>query len=374
VLNRLDAALSVLAILGLSVHALLDDKPEGRRRLVTATVAAAAYLAGSTLGFLDGYLHSLPYLMDQYRQEALGKLLAMNYAGGLLALAPALLPLKVLERLRGQAARGQRLLVACSAAVVLWAVFAYGARPSLETGFNAHALRELGWYVTPPVILLFCVGFVLSARGPVWRAWLPALFTAGMTFFIYTWKPSITPDHIWASRRWVPALIPLMTLLAALALAWLHEHRRTWRRVPLFLAAPLAMGYYVSSCYEFSRPFLFRSMLEGSGAGYEALARHLSHPSRPPPYLSNEGWVASILTYVYDMPAILVRSDAPLLHGTFNGYRLIGMPLSSSLGTPEHQGRMSGPFLERSVGERPRRLFDLSYPLDTGVLKAAAPR
>jgi hypothetical protein len=38
---------------------------------------------------------------------------------------------------------------------------------------------------------------------------------------IYLWRPSITPNHIWAMRRYLPAVLPGIIALAVVAIAWI---------------------------------------------------------------------------------------------------------------------------------------------------------
>ena len=40
---------------------------------------------------------------------------------------------------------------------------------------------------------------------------------------IYLWRPSITPDHIWVMRRFVPLVLPAFLAMAGLAVAWLVD-------------------------------------------------------------------------------------------------------------------------------------------------------
>jgi hypothetical protein len=42
---------------------------------------------------------------------------------------------------------------------------------------------------------------------------------------LYLWRPSITPDHIWVMRRFLPAILPLFVLIAFGALNVLAEQR-----------------------------------------------------------------------------------------------------------------------------------------------------
>jgi hypothetical protein len=54
---------------------------------------------------------------------------------------------------------------------------------------------------------------------------------------LYVWKPSITPDHIWADRRFLPVVLPGLLLCAA----WLLD--RLWARA---VAGPRATAVRVA--------------------------------------------------------------------------------------------------------------------------------
>jgi hypothetical protein len=53
---------------------------------------------------------------------------------------------------------------------------------------------------------------------------------------VYLWRPMVSPDHIWASRRWVPTVFPAAVVFAAIACAKLS---RRWRRPYVYVAVCL---------------------------------------------------------------------------------------------------------------------------------------
>ncbi len=79
------------------------------------------------------------------------------------------------------------------------------------------------WYLGGPAIALAGVGAAalsygcLRGRYPSWA--LPLMmFSWAIVLFLY--RPGITPDQPWASRRLVPMVLPGFILLAVWALAW----------------------------------------------------------------------------------------------------------------------------------------------------------
>ena len=85
------------------------------------------------------------------------------------------------------------------------------------------ALHWVYWYLGGPAIALAAVGAAvlsygcLRGRYPSWA--LPLMiFTWSIVLFLY--RPGITPDQPWASRRLVPTVMPGFILLAVWAVAW----------------------------------------------------------------------------------------------------------------------------------------------------------
>ena len=80
----------------------------------------------------------------------------------------------------------------------------------------------LSWYLGPVVIALAGIGAAVAVARIIRRpsaTYLLVLSVAGIETVIYAWNPAIAPDQIWAMRRFVPAAMPLLVLLAALAVA-----------------------------------------------------------------------------------------------------------------------------------------------------------
>jgi hypothetical protein len=86
------------------------------------------------------------------------------------------------------------------------------------------SLHWVFWYLGVPVVLLAALGIAVLARrclrgeGPAWT--LP-LITFSWVIFATLWRPAITPDQPWASRRLVPGVLPGFILFAVWASAWL---------------------------------------------------------------------------------------------------------------------------------------------------------
>jgi hypothetical protein len=91
------------------------------------------------------------------------------------------------------------------------------------------SLHWVFWYIGVPAVLLGTLATVLLSRrclrgdAPIWT--LP-LMTFAWTIATTLYRPAITPDQPWASRRLVPAVLPGFILLAVWASSWLAGRAR----------------------------------------------------------------------------------------------------------------------------------------------------
>ena len=92
------------------------------------------------------------------------------------------------------------------------------------------SLHWVFWYIGIPAVLLGTAGAALLSRrclrgtAPAWI--LPLMIFAWATVETL-YRPSITPDHPWASRRLVPAVLPGFILFAVWACSWLLSRLRS---------------------------------------------------------------------------------------------------------------------------------------------------
>ncbi|MBW3561552.1 MAG: glycosyltransferase family 39 protein [Actinobacteria bacterium] len=251
---------------------LADDGP----RLPAATGAGIAVTFA--LAVLDTVFFARPYALDLHGQllTAVSVLLVTVVVGGGLVLARR----RVLPRVRGLLAVAQRWAVAAAVIVALVGAFGWFVRPHMEHARTSSAtsdtlaaglqrrdglpvdphrtyaeesLPRLGTYVGPVTLAAGIVGAgvavaaVLRRReaGPV-----PFLAVVGFTTALFAWRPTITPDQIWALRRFLPQAIPGSVILAAFTAEWLWKggpprwSQRAWRTLSagvllLALAFPL---------------------------------------------------------------------------------------------------------------------------------------
>ncbi|HEX3956423.1 MAG TPA: hypothetical protein VHZ03_07295 [Trebonia sp.] len=93
----------------------------------------------------------------------------------------------------------------------------------VKEDYSLLTLHWVYWYLGGPGIALAAIGAAFLCYGCVrgrYPAWaLPLMiFSWSIVFFLY--RPGITPDQPWASRRLVPVVLPGFILLASWAMAW----------------------------------------------------------------------------------------------------------------------------------------------------------
>ncbi|MGO8894177.1 MAG: hypothetical protein ACLP8X_40885 [Streptosporangiaceae bacterium] len=245
VLVRIDGASDILPIVPYCALLLL-----GRRRQAVPLIGGVA--VGTAYGLIDGLVFSRPYL--ETNKSSLELLAAA--AALVLVLTLAALPLlwnRDLPQVKG------RWLPDVFSALAVLVIVAFAVRPYVQTvhaamlrateqviaayersnhvpvdpsrTFAEMSLHWVFWYVGMPVVILATVAAALLARrclrgqAPTWT--LP-LITFAWTIVTFLYRPAITPDQPWASRRLVPAVLPGFILLAVWAsswlVGWLNEH------------------------------------------------------------------------------------------------------------------------------------------------------
>jgi len=104
----------------------------------------------------------------------------------------------------------------------------FGARSHFQPDYaSAHyaqlSLHWVYWYLGGPAIALAGVGAAALSYGCLrgrWPSWALPLMVFSWSIVLFLYRPGITPDQPWASRRLVPAVLPGFILLAVWAIAW----------------------------------------------------------------------------------------------------------------------------------------------------------
>ena len=267
------AALAGLA-LGLTVLVRIDGLSDilpavpflglllvGRRR--QAIPFGTGLVVGVGYGLADGYLLSRPYLDRQapsLRPLALiaAVVVLLTLAGVAVCASPA-----ARATIAGWLTKAARWLPAVAAALIMAVFVGFAVRPLVQTVAGAtdptsiayvadlqklaglpvngrdqyyqDSLYWVIWYLGVPAVLLGAFGLAVLARRGLnalltWRdpraaarVWALPLMMAVWVIVTVLWRPAVSPDQPWASRRLVPFVAPGLILGAIWASAWLKE-------------------------------------------------------------------------------------------------------------------------------------------------------
>ncbi len=363
VLNRLDGGLGSFALLGFAVASVLGERSERR----VAIAAALGHLVVSALAYRDAYQLSPIYCRSLAEgSNSVTALPIVTSALDLLALGCAFAPARLVRALRVNETRVRLASYAAAWGGVLWVAYGLFMRPLVSSGEEARSLHELTWYVGWAAWPLFALGLALALRAATFERSLPLVAFALGTLVIYTSRTDVAPVHIWASRRWVPHVIPLVLAFAALAFEWLALRLRSKRGgvVGGFVLAALVLAPPV----DFTRLFLFKSMLRGLAERYERVASFARRHGTASPLLTERVNYGSILTYVYDVPTAVLFGPGTeaFARGDFAGELGLGFHAFDLKRTVEEPGDYFGPDLEHSTAHRPGDVGEIRLPFELG--------
>jgi hypothetical protein len=276
-LGRVDAFVYLIPLPVLGVLALLAarssvDRRHLRKMHLGVLIGAVPIALLGTFDVIERAGHYYSDLWPQIRQLRLAMAISVLVSVVLLAVWPRLAP-HATHVSHWVAARRTGLTVGSALAVVLGLFAAWVLRPvflqdhgnptPLVAGlqgqaglpvdptrhYSEYSVSWISWYLGPITVTLAIIGLALVVAR-MWRRTDPAgalmVSVAGLASALYLWRPSIVPDQIWAMRRFVPATLPLVVLLAAVGIAALGRVVATskagavWQR-PVVIAGGAGM-------------------------------------------------------------------------------------------------------------------------------------
>lgn len=220
VLARIDGASDILPVIPFCGALFVRRRPQ-------AGWLTAGLAAGTAIGVAEGLVFAWAYLMVKNRSSvlplaALAVVVIVATAAGTWFFRRRPLP-----RWWGWLSRAA--LPAAFAVVVI-----FGLRPYVQQvhGLNSGgtmirtyaelSLHWVDWYLGLPVIFAATLGAGLLARKCLRGRggdWALPLMVLSWAVVIFLYRPGITPDQPWASRRLAPEVIPAFVLLAVWAIA-----------------------------------------------------------------------------------------------------------------------------------------------------------
>lgn|GEM_PF-1261155 len=328
VLNRVD-----ILIMGLGIYAIVCYSALFQtQKLAVSVVGAASYSIAAIASLAYGYAYSQPYFKMLVKTGTLTGIIKLNVIFGGVVLLLLLVRLLVLKKLEIKnwvmSAVGSRrfMWVLCISFLALF-LFAYFVRPqisSLVPGdggyFRVNAMKEFCFYTSFFALPLSIPGLYswLKNKKTNPEATFLFLLISLASLFGYIYSPSVTADHIWASRRWVTVCFPFISILCGAGIWRLRDlfdivhikfivRHSSWFKNA---AVILCVGYLVVFGAYQSRPFLFTSMFGGMNEKYLALTDTLDDEQI---YFTDNYQIASVLHFVYHenvYPCQNVGSDA----------------------------------------------------------------
>ena len=304
--------LTVFLLAVVAVRLLARARPDDPPLLLALLAAFGLLVAHNLAHYLSFTSHYTPYVAYLIRtSEVLGLLResALLQAGA--ALAAGLLVAAGVVGLRRPAERWPRLLWGLAA---VGALVVYGAAyVTATTGRLDETITWLSWYVSWPVLGLAALGLAGLGLAPRAAA-APGLVFAGLLLGVvglqYLYDPLETGLQIGSMRRYVPVVLPLTMLFAALTAVGLLARVPAARyRAGLTLAAGALLVGLVA------RPSL---AVVGLPLWDEALAQTAQvarlFPERAVVLMSPDlagTHIPTSLAYLHDVDTILVQERNP---------------------------------------------------------------
>jgi hypothetical protein len=200
----------------------------------------------------------------------------------------------------------------CVAAIALWAYFVlpvpWESLPDGSRDFEAYRtqiLVRMVWFVTPVVSALGLAGFVLAAyRLDASRALLLGAFLAFGV--LYAVIPNVAPDLPWATRRFVPAVFPILNLLAGYAAVEIGKRLgRVWSRERGIAVAGVLTVFALGWTIYTALPIIGFRELEGAIGAFNEIERKV--PEAEVVYMEMpDGYdiTSSTFEYAYNHPVV----------------------------------------------------------------------
>jgi hypothetical protein len=118
-------------------------------------------------------------------------------------------------------------------------------RPDPYRQYSELSLHWVTWYIGVPATLLATIGAALLVRKLLRRRrtdWVLPYAVIVWTTVTTLWRPGITPDQPWASRRLIVVVLPGLLLFALWTIAWAVRSVRRLGYGPQIAGGTMAVG------------------------------------------------------------------------------------------------------------------------------------
>lgn len=236
--NRIDAYIYIVSIYIVFIYWIVVKNSVEQMKYFAWGVFTLTVT--SVLGFLYAYTFSYPYTYEHLRS---GHLTAIILLAIVLLLVSGVLCIlkksgKISENIEVllygwlQQKHGAEIL-AIAVGVVIF--FLYFLRPELSTGetdaelWISMTMKQFCYYtsvVSMPLLVYSIYHLLKHINENHIEHKMIYLILGGINFFIYTIFPSVAARNYWASRRWMPVVIPFVFMMALYALAQLFYQEK----------------------------------------------------------------------------------------------------------------------------------------------------
>lgn len=194
-------------------------------------------------------------------------------------------------------------------------VVLYVIRPIWSDSVFSDGLRQYGFYFCPLLLPFFVAGIgavlKVSHKESMERKVEPLLLflgTGAVTAMLYSFRPSITMDHFFMSRRWIPVNFPFIFFVAAAGFFYLFDRGKKKTKL-FYLKQGLLLGcaaFVILYIADKDRILMKEPAYKEMKEDYEELNRNLPHDTL---ILTDRAAIAGMLRYAYDQKVYLLCDE-----------------------------------------------------------------
>lgn len=390
VLARIDTYIYGLGLLFVAAYLAIWN----RRKFSYLLPGVYAYSALAIFSGLWALIYVRAYFVDLFRSGSLKLIIFATIALWAIVLFCAILGYFLNRKKERKdwmsAVFAHRLGAICIAgAFILACVYLYFVRPlptiqvegtfsnqsetmrQLQRIFYSRSLIEFSWYTSVTAVLFSIFGlyrFLRNKRGKVSR--LLVFFALSISnLMVYLYNPSIYPDHIWVSRRWLGVCMPFIFLLAAYGIAQIKIPKI--KRLGNLIARGISLLIITVFLVYQSLPFLFVKILGGVANQYESLVADLQEDEL---YLTSRNEYAAYLRFTYHKNVYLFNSKKVTASATqkfieeYGCLNYIGESPYAFIDAFKFDVELvasheiSGAYLSTPIAAYPRECFEIVFP------------
>ena len=292
---KIDLGLSVVAVQVVTLFSLLMNKETENERYYRR-ILEIFYIVSLPVCYL-----SSP--MNFKHHYELGYLKILLFAFGCLAVADFILSVCKMSKIRNIIstfyAGLQNKSISWLVSKSYFIVFVFlSISLKIDKNILCSYLRMESWYLSliPIIVLPYGICYLIKKDLLFGRTEL-ILWCGIVEYMLYTIKPSIVPDHMWMSRRWVTIAIPVVIVIFVVSMKSLLKSR--WIQVVLSLGL---MGYYIYV----GRGFIVTPIDKGNMKANEELAESLDNNVS---YFTDSTYLATVMKVGYGKRVYVIDNE-----------------------------------------------------------------